>query len=41
MNLSMKQTQNHGLKEQTGGCRGEGVDRGVEWEAEVSTQNPL
>ena len=36
MNLSMKQKQNHGHREQTGGCQGGGVWEGMEWEAGVS-----
>ena len=30
MNLSMKQKQNHGHREQTGGCQGGGVGGGME-----------
>ena len=36
MNLSMKQKQKHGHREQTGGCRGGGVGGGVDWEVGVS-----
>ena len=36
MNLSMKQKQNHGHREQAGGCQGEGVEGGMEWEVKVS-----
>ena len=31
-NLSMKQKQNHGHREQTGGCQGRGVGGGMDWE---------
>ena len=31
MNLSTKQEQNHGHREQTGGCLGGGVKEGMEW----------
>ena len=36
MNLSMKQKQNHGHREQTGGCQGGGDLGGMEWEVGVS-----
>ena len=36
MNLSMRQKQNHGLREQTGGCQGGGFGRGMEREAGAS-----
>ena len=36
MNLSMKQKQNHGHREQTGGCQGEGAGGEMEWEFGVS-----
>ena len=32
MNLSMKQKQTQGHREQTGGCQGGGGGRGMEWE---------
>ena len=35
MNLSMKQKQNHGRREETGDCQGEGFERGMEWEVGV------
>ena len=36
MNLSMKQKETHGHREQTGGCQGGGVWGGMEWEVGVS-----
>ena len=36
MNLSMKQKQNHGHREQTGGCQGEDAGGRMEWEVGVS-----
>ena len=37
MNLSMKQKQDHGHREQIGGvAKGEGLGRGMEWEVGVS-----
>ena len=39
MNLSMK--QNHRHREQTGGCQGEGIGGGMEWEVGVSRCNLL
>ena len=33
MNLSMKQKQTHGHREETCGCQGGGVGGGMEWEA--------
>ena len=36
MNLSMKQKQTHGHREQTGGCQGGGGWGGTEWEVGVS-----
>ena len=36
MNLSMKQKQNQGHREQTGDCQGEGNGRGLDWEFGVN-----
>ena len=36
MNLYMNQKQNHGHGELTGGCRGGGVQGGIQWEVGVS-----
>ena len=36
MNLSMKQKQNHGYREQTGGCQGGGGEGGMVWEVGIS-----
>ena len=36
MNLTRKQKQNRRHREQTGGCQGEGVGGGMEWEVRVS-----
>ena len=36
MNLFTKQKQNHGHTEETGGTKGQGAERGMEWEAGVS-----
>ena len=36
MNLSIKRKQNHGHREQTGGCQGGGGGGGMEWEVGVS-----
>ena len=36
MNLSMKQKQNHGHREQTCGCQGGVWEGGMEWEVGVS-----
>ena len=36
MNVSTKQKQNYGHREQAGGCRREGAGGGTEWEAAVS-----
>ena len=36
MNLSMKRKQNHGHREQTGDCQGEGGGRGMDWEFGIS-----
>ena len=36
MNLSMRQKQNQGHREQTGGCQGEGAERQMEWKVGVS-----
>ena len=36
MNLSMKQKQNHGHREQTGDCPVEGVGGEMEWEVGIS-----
>ena len=36
MNLSTKQKQNQGHREQTGGCQGGGAGRGLDWEFGIS-----
>ena len=36
MNLSMKQKQNQGHREQTGGYQGGGDGRGLDWEFGIS-----
>ena len=36
MNLSTKQKQTQGHREQIGGCQGEGLRGGMKWEVEVS-----
>ena len=36
MNLSVKQKQNHGHREQIGGCQGGGDWGGMKWEVGVS-----
>ena len=36
MNLSMKQKQNHGRREQADGCQGQEAGGGMEWEVGVS-----
>ena len=41
VNLSMKQKQIHGHREQTGGCQGGGDWGGMEWEAGFSRCKPL
>ena len=37
MNLSMKQKQNQGHREQTGGCLEGGFGRGMDWEFGISS----
>ena len=40
MNLSMKQKQNHGHREQTSGCQaGRGLGEGMEWEVGLADVN--
>ena len=41
MNLSMKQKQNHGRREETGDCQGDGFERGMEWEVGISRDKLL
>mgnify|MGYP007125348988 CR=1 FL=1 len=36
MNLSTKQKQTHGHREQTCGCQGEGEESGMDWEFGIS-----
>ena len=41
INLSMKQKQNHGHREQAGSCQGEEAGGGKEWEVGVSRYDLL